>query len=698
MLKAISLKVRIFIGFGFILLLLAIVSGFGYWEFTNVESEISDYSAVVDDVSDASKIEAEFLRLQIFAREFTATGIEADAAKVHEIGKYLLGVVDEAITEDMDVSNRASLEKMREDITQYLKLFASAEVLDNEIKTLILERMEPEGIKIYTDLREMLDEVIAEGNGEARVLVEEAIEYALLARLYSNILIGRKDESFGSKSADELAKLHEFLAKISEVAHTPREIELLAELGELATDYEITLKKIHLDEIEILNLVDNEMSVLSDELIGDAEHMLELVTEEEHAIKTETLEGIAGAELLMLSLSLGGIAIGVVLAGFIGGNIVNPVVSMTGAMKKLADGNLDVDIPALERQDEIGVMAKAVEVFKINAAENKRLAEEAEIQSKRIMEGEIREREEAQKRERQEREAEENRKQEAAEEHTRLLNEMADTFETNVGGVVEAVSSAAAQANASAQSMSSISDQTSSQASNVAAAAEEASANVQTVAAATEQLTNSITEITRQVSESTTKCSNAVKAAENSKSTVNGLVAASKKIEAVVTLITDIAEQTNLLALNATIEAARAGDAGKGFAVVASEVKNLASQTQKATEEIGGQIQGIQVSTEEAASSIEHIGKTISEIDEIATTIASAVEQQSAATQEISRNVSEAATGTQEVSSNIQGVTAAAGEAGTASSELLGVSDELSKNSETLKDEVSKFLLKVRSS
>jgi methyl-accepting chemotaxis protein len=409
------------------------------------------------------------------------------------------------------------------------------------------------------------------------------------------------------------------------------------------------------------------------------------------AEKTATLLSI---QWILLAV---GIALGAIIAYLTANSIVNPINSMTSAMKNLAKGNLEVDIPALENTDEIGEMAQAVSVFKENAIDNLRLAEEAEVQSKRMMEGEAREREEAEERERQERAAEERRKEEAAREQTRLMNEMADTFESSVGGVVEAVSSAAVQANASAQSMSSISEQTSSQASNVAAAAEEASTNVQTVAAATEQLTSSISEITRQVSESTTKCSDAVKAAEDSRSTVQGLVDASKKIEAVVTLITDIAEQTNLLALNATIEAARAGDAGKGFAVVASEVKNLANQTQKATEEIGGQIQDIQSSTEDAASSIEHIAKTISEIDEIATTIASAVEQQSAATQEISRNVSEAAKGTQEVSSNIQGVTAAAGEAGIASSEMLGVSDELSKNSETLKAEVSKFLVQVRS-
>jgi methyl-accepting chemotaxis protein len=171
---------------------------------------------------------------------------------------------------------------------------------------------------------------------------------------------------------------------------------------------------------------------------------------------------------------------------------------------------------------------------------------------------------------------------------------------------------------------------------------------------------------------------------------------AANKIGEVVALITDIAEQTNLLALNATIEAARAGDAGKGFAVVASEVKNLANQTAKATDEIGAQIAGVQAATQEAVTAIEVIVKTISEIDSISSSIASAVEEQGAATQEIARNVEQAAAGTQEVSSNIGGVSAAANDTGAAATQIRGASAELSRQSETLRTEVEKFLANVR--
>jgi len=184
--------------------------------------------------------------------------------------------------------------------------------------------------------------------------------------------------------------------------------------------------------------------------------------------------------------------------------------------------------------------------------------------------------------------------------------------------------------------------------------------------------------------------------AEKANQMVQGLVKASQKIGDVVALITDIANQTNLLALNATIEAARAGEAGKGFAVVAAEVKNLATQTAKATEEIGTQINGVQGATRSAVEAIESIAKTIGEINGITSTIAAAVEEQSAATKEIARNVEQAATGTQEVSSNIGGVGQAANDTGTSATQVLAVARDLSKQSDTLKSVVIKFLAEVK--
>ncbi|MBL6933278.1 MAG: MCP four helix bundle domain-containing protein [Rhodospirillales bacterium] len=381
---------------------------------------------------------------------------------------------------------------------------------------------------------------------------------------------------------------------------------------------------------------------------------------------SKAVSALLTIEWVLLALGLG---VATAVAILITRSIVGPVNGMTSAMGKLAQGNLETEIPALDKTDEIGEMAQAVQVFKENAIRVKQMEEEAREQEKR-----------------------------ANQEKIRMMNKMADDFQASVGGVVQTVSSASTQLQSSAQSMTAISEETSAQATAVAAASEEASTNVQTVASAAEELSSSIGEISRQVSQSTEIAGTAVIAAKKADEMVQGLAMSAQKIGEVVEMITDIADQTNLLALNATIEAARAGDAGKGFAVVASEVKNLANQTAKATEEIGGQIGDIQDATNNSVLAIQDITKTIGQISEISAAIAAAVEEQGAATSEIARNVEQAAAGTGEVSTNIAGVTQAAAEAGSTSTQVLEAANELSEQSELLKAEVDKFMDQVRKS
>jgi methyl-accepting chemotaxis protein len=244
--------------------------------------------------------------------------------------------------------------------------------------------------------------------------------------------------------------------------------------------------------------------------------------------------------------------------------------------------------------------------------------------------------------------------------------------------------------------MTSIAERTAHQAQAVSAATEEASSNVQTVASAGEELSASIQEISRQLSQATQITGEAVTMAGQTDDQVQGLVKAVEKIGDVVRLISDIAGQTNLLALNATIEAARAGEAGKGFAVVASEVKSLATQTAKATEEITGQIQAIQNATQGSVDSIRAITGVIGKINEISSSISAAVEEQGSATQEIARNVQQAAAGTQEVANNVQGVNASADETGTAAGQVLSAAEQLARQSDALRGDVSRFLEGIR--
>jgi methyl-accepting chemotaxis protein len=504
---------------------------------------------------------------------------------------------------------------------------------------------------------------------------------------------------------EELVEASELVVEDLEVAkersNGKRSVELIDKITALNNAWiESTtdgLKKLATSENPAVDVVPLRKS-LSDQskaILDSLGLLVEYAAEDGYNFSEAAKAQVEEAVQLIL-FALGAVTIlGLVIATLLGLGISRPLNKMRDAMSVLAEGDKTVEIPGVNRRDEVGQMARTVGVFKDSLIEAERLEEENRKERQAASDAES-------SRQKSEREAEQQAAAETQREATerdarsKRMEEMIAAFDEDVSGTLQTVTAAAARLRTSAESMSQTADDTNRQSFAVTEATQQASDNIQTVAAAAEELSASVQEINRQVNESASIAMTAVEEAGATNTKVQGLARAADKIGEVVSLISDIASQTNLLALNATIEAARAGDAGKGFAVVASEVKSLATQTAKATEDIGGQVAQIQAETGEAVEAIQSITSVIEQMSEISTAISGAVEEQGDSTREIASNVQKAASGTQEVSHNIVEVNQAAGRTGEIASEVLSSSDELAKQGNALREQVDTFLQSIR--
>ena len=344
-----------------------------------------------------------------------------------------------------------------------------------------------------------------------------------------------------------------------------------------------------------------------------------------------------------------------------------PIKSLTDTMVALVNGNLGITVPYIDKRNEIGSMARRVQVFRENAIEMKRL-EEQKVTDER----------------------------QRAVEKKKMMDSLALNFEQRVGNVVKSLDEATGCLGVTAKTLQIIVDNTNAKVNAATTGTNQASDNVNAVAASTEELSASINEISRQIGQSSGMVSQAVQAAGHADKKVKDLAAAMQAISEITALIQQIAGQTNLLALNATIEAARAGEAGKGFAVVAQEVKGLAGQTAQATEKITQHIAHLQDETKSVVDVIGLVGATIGKVNEISAVIAESIEQEKAATQEISRSVQETSVCAADVSENIGGVAHASQETGRAARDVVSSVDELTRQSRSLGESVGEFLREVR--
>ena len=405
-----------------------------------------------------------------------------------------------------------------------------------------------------------------------------------------------------------------------------------------------------------------ERNAASEAVLAAAAAERDQAAESQRMAVASMLSSVASVRQLLLIVSLVAVGIGVALATLISRGIARPVLQLAQATQRLAEGDLSLDIPALDRGDEIGRMAKALLVFRGHAQAARDLQGEAD----RVR-------------------AAKDRRQEAMDRHTQ-------DFGTSTSGVMEGLERSSALMRTTAQELCVATQRTRESSEATAKGAAASAQDLAAVAAATEQMSASISEIGQQVSRAAHAARDAVERATATDVKVAGMADAAERVGSVVQLITEITRQTNLLALNATIEAARAGEAGRGFAVVAGEVKALAAQTARATAEIGAQITGIRTATGEAVGAVREVSAAIAQVDEVAAAIAAAVEQQTMTTREIAASVQTMTAATQQTTVAMQDVSRISDNAGEASRQVLLVADELGATAHVLGDEVKQFL------
>ena len=654
---------RIAAGFLLLLVLLLLVAGAGYTGLVKARAQFGNFDRITWDAVRVLRLDGDFADLRRAGFVLATTGA-ADALKE-------AGALRRKIAQTTHEERESALSGHREAVNAAL---AGIDRFEANFDRIIQARhVQDEGLRdaaqaggqVEAAMTELLQTANARSEPIAATYLNLAQQDLRGVRLFGYRFLLSGNPALAKAADEQAAKVQPQLALAGQAAQTPEMRDRIKQAGPLLLRYTNGLHGVMAAGLALRSLLDEAGTIASATNNGiDALRGAELA--DLGAIERQSSASVATAIAMVLAVAAVAVALGLVCAVLIGRGIARPVAAMTGAMTRLAGGDRAVTVPARDHADEVGDMARAVEVFRQNAVEADRLA--AEEQAGLV----------------------------AKQQRSERLEALVHGFEARVGALAGTLASAATELEGTARAMTTMAGQTGQQAGGVAAAAEAAAAGVETVAATAEELTASIGEITRQVTQSSRMTGQAAESARQTDIIVRDLAEGAEKIGAVVGLITGIAGQTNLLALNATIEAARAGDAGKGFAVVASEVKSLAQQTGKATEEIGSQIGHIQSATQEAVKAIQEIARMMEQVSTIAASIAAAVAEQGAATAEITRTAQQTAAATRDVTTHIGGVSAAAGQTGTAAEQVLGSASGLSKQAEQLTGEVSALVSGLR--
>jgi methyl-accepting chemotaxis protein len=623
---------RLYGGFAILLVFCAGLAGFAVMQLTALRDQVDLLGLQSSNAIRASEIATELQAIRRGILRYTFDQDEASFAESDKRLAHVAELLDQAVATTRSEERRAAYRIAVKDIADLKNKRAE---LGDAVKQMLAGRnlLFVEGDKMAADVQKFVDAAAGTPFAHDANMLESKV---LLVRVANWRMLATRDAKGFATFKANVSKAQAQIAVLENLDLSPELASILATVKSGIVKYAEAFDKTGPDLVRGDELYYKSVTPVIVDATGEMDKTKEAIGKAFDKTNTETRDLISST-ITMQELVAGlAVLLGLAIAFLIARGIIRPLAGLTAGMKELASGNFGVILPGLDRKDEVGDMAQAVETFKVKAEDKAREEAETKIKQDEVL----------------------------ARQRKAEMARMADDFESAVGQIVATVSSASTQLEASANTLTSTAERSQELATTVAAASEEASTNVQSVASATEELTSSVNEISRQVQESARMAGDAVGQARSTTERVSELSKAATRIGDVVELINTIAGQTNLLALNATIEAARAGEAGRGFAVVASEVKALAEQTAKATGEIGQQIAGIQAATQDSVGAIKEISGTIERLSEISSTIAAAVEEQGAATQEISRNVQQAAIGTQQVSSNVTDVQRGATERG----------------------------------